>query len=190
MSDWSPAAILPNLTATSAVEGDVVAFVPSDPRVQEFCNAHTKFRDFISRFTDAFGVRLNPVIQIVRNDVAPQLSHVEPLASFRDLVSLSVVPYARALKIGHENAHQIFYSNSFWLYPWMLARDDRYLVASTPAVLGLHVVGEFYGQCSPEVPIMDLSAVDERCFSPCSRDGSAVTWRRGTFGRTSCSLGH
>jgi len=41
--DWSPAAILPNLTAKKAVEGDLIAFVPyGDSRVQAFCVAHPR----------------------------------------------------------------------------------------------------------------------------------------------------
>lgn len=95
--DWIPAAILPNLTTKKAVEGDVVAFVScDDPRVKEFCTVYPNFKELISRFTTAFGVPLNPVIQIVRNDVAPKLATIEPLASFRDLLALSVVPYARS----------------------------------------------------------------------------------------------
>jgi hypothetical protein len=57
MCTWSPAAILPNLSSDNPIDGEVVAFAPCrDRRVQEFCDAHPKFSELISRFTDAFGV--------------------------------------------------------------------------------------------------------------------------------------
>ena len=177
--DWSPAAILPNLTAQKAVEGGVVAFVPhDDPRVQEFCVAYPNFEELISRFTNAFGVPLKPVIQIVRNDVLSKLSYVEPLASFRDLVALSVVPYARSLSVVYGNPHHISYSNSFWLYPWMLAKDNKNIVASTPALMGFHLVKEFHGQSSPELSAMTLKDLDEPLF-----EALLVRWKHHYLGK-------
>jgi len=157
--EWTPAAILPNLNAKKAVEGDLVAFVPcDDARIQEFCSAHPKFEKLISQFTDAFGVPLRPVIQIVRNDAMSKIASIEPLASFRDLVALSVVPYARSLAVIYENPQHISYSNSFWLYPWMLGKDNDHIVASTPAVTSFHFVDLFCGQSSPELSVMSLKA--------------------------------
>jgi hypothetical protein len=177
--DWTPAAILPNLSAKKALEGDLVAFVPcDDPRVLEICSAHPKFKELISRFTDAFGVPLNPVIQIVRNDIAAKIEHVEPLASFRDLVALSVVPYARALAAVYDNPHHISYSNSFWLYPWMLGKDNQHLVASTPAVTAFHIVDQFHGQSSPELSTMVLKDVDQPLF-----EALLVRWKRHYIGK-------
>ncbi len=177
--DWSPAAILPNLTAKKAVEGGVVAFVPcDDPRVQAFCAAHSNFRELISRFTDAFGVPRNPVVQIVRNDVASKLTFVEPLASFRDLVALSVVPYARSLSVVYGNPRHISYSNSFWLYPWMLAKDNIHIVAVTPAITAMHIVDEFHGQSSPELSTMVLTDLDEPLFQVL-----LARWKRHYLGK-------
>jgi hypothetical protein len=162
--NWVPAAILPNISAKCAIEGDVVALAPStDPRVVAFGALHPKFKDLLSRFTDAFRVPAEPVIEIVREDVLAKLSHVEPLASFRDLVALSVVPYARALATvyGNRAVRRISYSNSFWLYPWMLAQDNEHLIASTPAFHGMHIVDEFQGQAIPELPILEIREIDE-----------------------------
>jgi hypothetical protein len=177
--DWIPAAILPNLYAKKAVEGDVVAFVPcNDPRVQEFCAAHPNFKQLISRFTNAFGIQLDPVIQIVRNDVASKLDNVEPLASFRDLLALSVVPYARSLAVVYENPRHISYSNSFWLYPWMLGKDNIHIVATTPAVTAVHVVEQFHGQSSPELSTMVLTDVDQPLF-----EALLARWKRHFLGK-------
>ncbi|MFN7932207.1 MAG: hypothetical protein U0R19_02710 [Bryobacteraceae bacterium] len=162
MSNWTPAAILPNLRAKKALDGEAIALVqPSDQRVHDFCLAHPRFKELLSRFTDAFGVPLAPVSIIVRDDVIPRVSTIEPIASFRDLVAASVVPYCRALGTVYEQQiPRIYYSNSFWLYPWMLAKDDEYLISSTPALEGLHVVDCFQGQCDPEIPVRELNAFE------------------------------
>jgi hypothetical protein len=162
--NWVPAAILPNISAKNSIEGDVVAFARcDDPRVLAFGARHSKFQDLLSRFTDAFAVPAEPIVQIVREDTLGKLDQVEPLASFRDLVALSVIPYARALGTvyGNRAIHRISYSNSFWLYPWMLARDNEHLSASTPAFGGWHNVDEFHGQTSPELPMLELGEIDE-----------------------------
>lgn len=164
-SGWTPAAILPNIYARKAVEGRVIALAPCfDDRVQAFCAKHSKFGVLLSRFTDAFHVRLTPVVLIVRDDVLPQLAKTEPLASFRDLVALSVIPYCRSLASVYSNPHHISYSNSFFFYPWMLGANHQNLVALTPAMQALHVVEEFHGQSSPELPEMRLSELDEPLF--------------------------
>jgi len=65
MSDRRPVAILPNLFAKKEVGGEVVAFVSCrDPRVRAFCTVQPKFKEFLSRFTDALGGSPEPVFII------------------------------------------------------------------------------------------------------------------------------
>ena len=178
-SDWTPAAILPNLFARKAVEGEVIALAPRfDPRVQAFCTAHSKFGVLLSRFTDAFNVPLDPVVLIVRNDVLPKLAEVDPLASFRDLVAISVIPYCRSLAAVYSNPGRISYANSFSFYPWMLGTNNENLVALTPAMQALHIVEEFHGQSAPELLKMQLSELDEPLF-----DALIRRWKRHYLGK-------
>jgi hypothetical protein len=92
--------------------------------------------------------------------VISQLDRPDPIMSFRDLVAMSVVPYARSLNSVYNTSNRIVYSNSFWLYPWITGRDTEYLVASTPAFQGVHVVEQFHGQSSPEISVMELREQD------------------------------
>lgn len=178
--DWTPAAILPNLTGDNAIEGDVIAFVPSDDsRVVRFGIAHPKFKEFLSRFTDAFGVGLTPFVLIVRDDVIPKIADVQALSSFRDLAAVCAVPYGRAMASIYPNGgHRLSYANSFLLYPWMLGRDNEYLVANTPALHGGHVVDQFHGQSSPEIPEKELRDVDRPLFEALFRH-----WKRHYLGK-------
>lgn len=72
---------------------------------------------------------------------------------------------------------RISYSNSFWLYPWMLSRDNKNIVASTPAVQDIHMVEQFHGQSSPELSIMKLTDLDEPLFQALLR-----CWKRHYLG--------
>jgi hypothetical protein len=178
VSNWSPVAILPNLFAKDAVGSEEVAFVSRyDSRVQAFCAVQPKFQELLSRFTNAFDVALEPVVFIVRDDVIPKVSDNSALLSFRDLVVMSVVPYARSLNLVYRTGNRIMYSNSFWLYPWTLSRDNQHLIASTPALTALHVVEQFHGQSSPELSEKKLTDVDEHLF-----EALILRWKRHFLG--------
>jgi hypothetical protein len=125
MSDpnWIPVAVLPNLYTRRTVEGEIVALAPApDARIQAFLSAHPKFGEFLSRFTDTFHVPLEPVVFIVREDAIPKFTDTQGgLLSFRDLVALSVVPYARSHGLVYGRSDRIMYANSFWLQAPTLA---------------------------------------------------------------------
>jgi hypothetical protein len=139
----------------------MVAFAPPrDARVAAFISAHPMLGKFLGRFTDTFRVPLEPVVFIAHADAIHQFNDTQgALLSFRDLVALSVVPYARSNGLVYGGADRISYANSFWLHPWMVENDA--LVASTPAFSGFHMVEEFHGQSSPELPLMELRELDE-----------------------------
>lgn len=180
MVEWTPVAILPNLSAKETVDGDVVALTSRrDPRIRSFCAANPAFLQFVSRFTDAFRISVDPVILVVRDDVRQRLSKGHALRSFRDLVAMCVVPYARSLGLVYRTGHRIVYSNSFWLYPWMLAADGRWLVAQTPAISALHEVDKFHGQPSPELPRLPLNDVDVQLLA-----ALLPRWKRHYLGKT------
>jgi len=179
--DWIPVAVLPNLYTRRTVEGEIVAFVPpGDPRVRTFVSAHPMLGKFLARFTDTFHVPLEPVVFIVRGDAIPEFTDTQgALLSFRDLVALSVVPHARSNGLVYGGADRISYANSFWLHPWMVENDR--LAASTPAFSGIHVVEEFHGQSSPELPLMQLRELDEPLFA-----ALLARWKRHYLGKRQC----
>ncbi len=178
--DWTPAAVLPNLYGNEGVEGDVIGIVPSeDERVVAFGKAHSNLAEFLSRFTDAFGVPLKPLVLIVRNDIIQNINDISAIASFRDLASMCAVPYGRAMASLYPNGgHRLSYANSFWLYPWMLGKDQQYLYSITPAMQGCHVVDQFHGQSSPDLTEKDLHDVDKPLF-----EALFPVWRRYYLGK-------
>ena len=176
--EWIPAALLPNLFAQEAVDAEVISLAPRyDPRVDVFCAIHPTIGDLLSHYTNAFNDAVDPVVLIVRADLLAKIGTVEALASFRDLVSLSVIPYSRALSVLSPHPRGVLYSNSFAFYPWMLGTDNEHLIAQTPAMRALHVVEEFHGQSSPELPEMMLSELDQTLFNALLR-----RWKRYYLG--------
>jgi hypothetical protein len=62
----------------------------------------------------------------------------------------------------------------------MLGKDSDSLVASTPAFAGFHLVEEFHGQASPEVPVMqldELQPVSEPIKRPVSEGRNLIRCR-------------
>src|SRR5262249_5078200 len=78
-----------------------------------------------------------------------------------DLIVLSVVPYNCAQLIVYGGGSpRIFFSNSFWLYPWMLDKNYEWLITQSLASLGLHEVRRFKGQATPEIFPIELNPAD------------------------------
>jgi hypothetical protein len=176
--NWIPVAVLPNLYTRRTVEGEIIALAPAgDARIQTYLSAHPMLAAFLSRFTDTFQVPLEPVVLIARENAIPSFMDTQgALLSFRDLVALSVVPYARSHGLVYGRSDRIMYANSFWLHPWMIDNDT--LAATTPAFRGVHVVEEFRGQASPELPVMQLDELDDPLF-----DALLARWRRHYTGK-------
>lgn len=183
MDAWTPVGVLPNIELASPIDAGEIALVAGgDERVTVLCAAHPRLASFLGRFSDAFGQEVLPAVMLVRQDAPPSVLTVEALASFRDAVALSVVTSSRALGILYPRGHQISFSNAFGFYPWMLDKDYEHLIASTPAMLALHDVEEFHGQCSPElVPIrLTESNIDRTLLTALCRE-----WRRSYLNRRS-----
>jgi hypothetical protein len=176
MTKWSPVFVLPNIEIGEPIDGEIAILAPAhDRRVVDLAQAHPNFKAFLGNFSDAFGVRLAPTIVLVRADSPKSFYTVDALASFRDLIALSVIAYNRALELKYPRGHRVLFGNAFSFYPWMIDKDYEYLIGRTPAILGLHEVSKFRGQCSPELFRMDLrsSAIDE----PLLRE-LLMRWRR------------
>ncbi len=147
MEEWTALSVLPNIELSAPIEGKLAALVPGhDPRVQTLTNAHPNFHKFLSRFADAFGEKFCPSVLILQADAPEAFRGVGAVASFRDAIALSVVPISRSREMVRPRGLSITYSNAFWLYPWMLDKDNDDLIGNTPAMLGVNEVAAFSGQ--------------------------------------------
>lgn len=157
--DWTPVFILPNVQLTGAIECDIAALAPAhDQRVVALKRAQPMFRRFLGRFAENFGEKFEPAVLLLRVDTPPSFLEIGALASFRDLIAISVVAYNRALELRHPRGFRVLFGETFAIYPWMLDKHYEDLIGSTPAILGTHEVAKFKGQSSPSVFRMSLDA--------------------------------
>jgi hypothetical protein len=176
MALWLTMAVLPNVQVQEPIEAGIAAFVPlSDPRIGEINNSHPRHRSFLNRFTDAFGVKRDPTILLARPNAPRWFMRADTVASFRDVLSMSVVPRSRALSIQYDRALGVQFARAFDIFPWIIDKHYEHLIAITPAMMALHDVSKFKGQTSPEMSPVSLSKsdIDEPLF-----DELVVRWRR------------
>jgi hypothetical protein len=150
-NDWTPILVLPNLQLQDSVGCEIAAVAPAhDARVAAVKRYQPMFRRFLNRFSDNFGQKFEPAVLILHSDAPPAFREISALASLRDLIAISVVPYNRALQLLQPHSHhRVLFGDAFAIYPWMLDKDYKYAVGSTPAILGIHDVAKFKGQSSP-----------------------------------------
>jgi hypothetical protein len=161
MPGWKPVVTLPNIELEEPIEGGLVALVPAhDSRVKSLVKAHINFRKYLGRFTDAFGRKFKPSVLIVPENVPDIILRADALASFRDAIASSVVPYNRAIELKYPRGHRVFWANTFSIFPWMIDKHYEALIGNTPAILGMDDVADFRGQSSPELFRMTLSSRD------------------------------
>ena len=158
MTSWTPQAVLANVTLHAAIEASPAAFVsPNDARVEPVNAAHPVHADFLARFTDPFGERVRPTVLMVESPAVVDYGRAEAMASIRDILSVCVVPRARARHILHKGGSHVSYSRSFDFYPWMVSRDNKHVVAGTPVLTDLRNVSCFAGQIASEVNLVEVS---------------------------------
>jgi hypothetical protein len=158
MPEWIPVFLLPNLRMSHDVTTDEMAIVPcDDERVRSYERDFPQFRQFVRKFTDPFGARIAPGVFMLRQSAPLVYRNIEAVASFRDLIALSVIPLQRARHIIHGNSHNIQYSDYFDFYPWTYNEQHHHLVCDTPALLGLHEIRAFKGQSSPILSALEFN---------------------------------
>jgi hypothetical protein len=160
---WQPVVILANINVQHPVEtAHAALFAGEDGRVTQVFDQQPILARLLNHFTDAFGRKEYPSVIALRQNLPPTYNKGRAISSFRDVIATSAIPLNRAHAI--QAKHGIFaplFANSFDFYPWMLGSDRQWLVALTPALMGLDTADRFSGQTSPEVPALLYESPDE-----------------------------
>ena len=132
------------------IECQYAAIVPpTDRRVEKLRTDHPKLGTFLSRFSGQFGEQIWPSLLLRRTSAPKSYCTAEAVTAFRDIISLSVVPYARAMLLRSDRARGLEFTNMFQFYPWMLDKAET-MQQANPAQRSSHLVEEFQGQSFPE----------------------------------------
>jgi hypothetical protein len=105
---------------------------------------------FLSKFSNQFGEQVWPSLLLLQTDAPNSYYTPEAVAAFRDIISLSVVPYARTSRLRFDRASGLAFTNTFQFYPWMLDKQFDDVLLLNPAQMHIHVLKEFNGQAFPE----------------------------------------
>ena len=153
MDEWTPVLALPNLDMRGTLECDYAAIVaPTDPRIEKLRVAHPKLTTFLSKFSGQFRERVWPSLLLLHADAPRSYYTAEAVSALRDVLSLSVVPYARTTRLRFDRANGLAFTNIFQFYPWMLNKQFEGMVLINPAQVHSHLLKEFKGQSFPEQP--------------------------------------
>ena len=159
--EWVPILILPNLDMTTTLESQYATIVPpTDRRVQELCADHPNLAKLLWKFLGQFGERVRPSLLLMRSDTPNSYYNTEGITAFRDILSLSVVPYARATRLCVGRSAASIYTNAFQFYPWMVDRNTDEVISSNSAQLHIHELVKFFGQSFPEQPRVSITRSD------------------------------
>jgi hypothetical protein len=151
MNEWTPVLALPNLDMRGTLECPYAAIVaPTDSRVEKLRAAHPKLTTFLSKFSSQFREQVWPSLLLLRADAPRSYYTAEAVSAFRDILSLSVVPYARTTRLRFDRATELAFTNTFQFYPWMLDKQFEEMILINPAQIHAHVLEEFKGQFFPE----------------------------------------
>lgn len=151
MDEWVPVLALPNLDMRGAIECDHAVIVsPVDQRVEKLRQDHPNLTIFLSKFSGQFGEQVWPSLLLLHSSAPKSYFTAEAVTAFRDIFSLSVVPYARASRLRFDRASGLAFSNTFQFYPWMLDKQYEDMILVNPANLHVHLLSDFNGQSFPE----------------------------------------
>jgi hypothetical protein len=161
MDEWVPIFALPNLDMQGTIECPYAAVVsPKDARVKKLCGDHPNLATFLSKFLGQCGTRVWPSLLLLRSDAPDSYRTAEAVTAFRDIISLSVAPYARTTRLRYDRADALAFTNSFQFYPWMLDKKFEDMLLVNPAQMHAHLLQEFKGQSFPEQSPVSVTASD------------------------------
>ncbi len=160
MDEWKPVVVLPNLDMRGKIECKHAAIVPpTDHRVEKLRADHPRLSTFLSKFSDQFGEQVWPSLLLLHAEAPDSYYTPESVTAFRDILSMSVVPYARASRLRLNRSDGLAFTVPFQFYPWMLDKQFEGMLLINPAQMAVHLLEEFGGQSFPEqsqATVMDL----------------------------------
>lgn len=175
---WIPMVVLPNIHVQCPVEAKWAAVVgQQDVRVKNIRRGEPVIDAFLDRFADSFGVKHRPSVVLLQSEAPPPYRTGRALASFRDVLAMSVVPYKRAQVLKEQQygtGINPLFSDAFDFYPWMVDKKNESLILSTPALIASHNIETFSGQLTPGIAASVLDETDEPILK-CLID----RWERG-----------
>ncbi len=158
MTRWVAICVLPGVSLSRNLDGasmrlDVgpLSLVTADEARARLISAFSPaLEHFLHSFRDEFGKWVEPSVLLCKAADHTTGGTREAVAAFRHVIGMSVIPLARARRIGQRSMPGgILWAESVAIHPWMVGSDGDSLVALTPAQTAFGNVDEFAGSLVP-----------------------------------------
>jgi hypothetical protein len=158
---WWPMFALPNIDIAFPIQVDGFALTRvEDFRVKSIAKKQIRFASYLKKFKNEFGDAKQPSLIIWRKDKPNTYRTISAISGFRDLVSMSVIPYAWARTLRWQRTVAPMYSDAFSIYPWMVDNKGEHLITRTPTMFGIHEVKLLRAQGTPALSQLILKEDD------------------------------
>jgi hypothetical protein len=159
-SDWIPVWAMPNVTLDDPVETSHAALATlHDERLRAIAKRRTTIDAFLRSFRNEFGVQISPTVAMLREGAPESVRTVGAFGCLRDAVCVSAIVAGHARTLTWKRPHGIVYSDSFDVYPWFPhPQYDGHIVATTPALAGLHSAAKLQPQSGPALAERSLTS--------------------------------
>jgi hypothetical protein len=149
--EWIPMFAMPNVQPQNPIEIEGMAFVSVfDDRIKALRIKYPNYDGYLNRFSDEFGVKLNPSTIMMRDDMPPLYKRVDALGIFRDAISIASISktWAHILRFGgYMDGPR--YSNTFSFYPWLLDKNYDKVATQSIATFGIQQLASMHASQSP-----------------------------------------
>ncbi len=150
---WKILFILPNLRLKEAFQKEFIAIVPhDDTRITNLRKTNKIIHLLIEGFTDQFDRKEYPCFLILNSDAPDSLKNNDAFIGFRNVFAISCLIKAHEHSLTKSFASFPFYSDFFDFYPISISKNEKDLVISSPAILGIDEPDCFKGQTNPGLP--------------------------------------
>jgi hypothetical protein len=169
-SDWKLAYLLPHTHFDEPVEHGPLALVPpKDSRLIELASTSAAVASLTSRFTDQFGVKIDPSAILLRTD-APKDIDFYAVVCFRNAVAVASVIDAVSFRYSGGRAGYPQWSDYFDLYAFTATTDGN-LAARSLASTEINHPEHFSGQRAPHLGSSDRLSfgLDQPILAGCLR---------------------
>ena len=125
---------------------------PTDNRIWKLREDHPTLTTFISKFSGQFREQVWPSLLLLHTEAPKPYYTAEAVTAFRDIISLSVVPYAPhpdCVSTGRVGWHL---QTRFNFIRGCSIKQYEEMILVNPAQTHMHVLSEFTGQSFPEQP--------------------------------------
>ena len=162
---WEIYFFLPDLRIEKDIVLDHIGLVSSKNEIITDLCKKSKITDRVANnFFDQFQRQKSPSFLIINLHSPDKIKTLEAIVDFRNIYAISAIIKGQENAFRYENLYNPIFSDFFNFYPITITKDNRSLLISSPATLGVDKPECFCGQTNPGIPDHLTAEPDEIIF--------------------------